>query len=70
MTKFGGQFFINLKDNTSLDYTNSSDKFYPFGEITSGQDVVDQIAQVKVDSRFKPVEPVTIQSVVISDSAK
>ena len=67
---FGSQFFINLKDNTSLDYTNSGDKFYPFGEITSGQDVIDHIAQVKVDSRFKPVEPVTIQSVVIADSPK
>ena len=68
--EFGSQFFINLKDNTSLDYTNTSDKFYPFGEVTSGQDVLDQIAQVKVDSRFKPTVPVTIQSVVISDSAK
>ncbi|MEO6045733.1 MAG: peptidylprolyl isomerase [Tepidiformaceae bacterium] len=67
---FGSQFFINLKDNTSLDYTNSGDKFYPFGEVTSGQDVIDQIAQVKVDSRFKPIDPVVIQSVVISDSAK
>lgn len=67
---FGSQFFINLKDNTSLDYTNSGDKFYPFGEVTSGQEVIDQIAQVKVDSRFKPIDPVVIQSVVISDSAK
>lgn len=67
---FGSQFFINLKDNTSLDYTNSGDKFYPFGEVTSGQDVIDQIAQVKVDSRFKPTDPVIIQSVVITDSAK
>ncbi|MEO6398618.1 MAG: peptidylprolyl isomerase [Tepidiformaceae bacterium] len=67
---FGSQFFINLKDNTSLDYTNSGDKFYPFGEVTSGQEVVDQIAQVKVDARFKPVEDVVIQSVTISDSAK
>ena len=67
---FGSQFFINLKDNTSLDYTNPGDKFYPFGEVTSGQDVIDQIAQVKVDSRFKPIDPVVIQSVVIGDSAK
>ena len=67
---FGSQFFINLKDNTSLDYTNSGDKFYPFGEVTGGQDVIDQIAQVKVDSRFKPIDPVVIQSVIIGDSAK
>ena len=67
---FGSQFFINLKDNTSLDFTNSGDKFYPFGEVTSGWDVVEQIAQVKVDSRFKPVEDVVIQSVVVTDSAK
>ncbi len=67
---FGSQFFINLKDNTSLDYTSSADKFYPFGEISSGQDVVDQIAGVKVDARFKPLEPVTISTVTITESAK
>lgn len=69
-TNFGSQFFINLKDNTSLDYTNPGDKFYPFGEVISGQDVVDLIAQVKVDSRYKPIEDVVIQSVVITDSPK
>ena len=68
---FGSQFFISLKDNPSLDYTNSSDKFYPFGEVTSGWDVVERISQVKVDSRSsKPLEAVTIQSVVITESAK
>lgn len=67
---FGSQFFINLKDNPGLDYTNSSDKFYPFGEVTSGWDVIEQISQVKVNSGSKPIEPVTIQSVVIADSPK
>ena len=35
-SSFGSQFFINLKDNTTLDYNNPSDKFYPFGEVTTG----------------------------------
>jgi cyclophilin family peptidyl-prolyl cis-trans isomerase len=43
---FGSQWFINLKDNPSLDYTNPADKFYPFGQVTgSGMDVVDKLVQ-------------------------
>jgi cyclophilin family peptidyl-prolyl cis-trans isomerase len=44
-TSFGSQWFINLKDNPSLDYTNPADKFYPFGQVTSGMDVVEKLAQ-------------------------
>jgi cyclophilin family peptidyl-prolyl cis-trans isomerase len=44
-TGFGSQFFINLKDNVSLDFDNKGgDKFYPFAEVTSGMDVVDKLA--------------------------
>ena len=70
-TQFGSQFFINLKDNTSLDYDNpSQNKFYPFGEIISGMEVVDAIAKVPVEVAptgeiSKPVEPVIINEVVI-----
>jgi cyclophilin family peptidyl-prolyl cis-trans isomerase len=45
-TSFGSQWFINLRDNPSLDYNNPNDKFYPFGQVTgSGMDVVDKLAQ-------------------------
>jgi len=56
---FGSQFFINLKDNPGLDPGAGGDAFYPFGEVTSGMDVVDQIAQDDV-----------IQSIVITEKAK
>lgn len=68
--EFGSQFFINLKDNVSLDYTNPGDKFYPFAEVTSGMDVVDAISKVKVDSASKPTEAVIIQSVTVTEKAK
>jgi cyclophilin family peptidyl-prolyl cis-trans isomerase len=44
-TSFGSQWFINFRDNPSLDYTNPADKFYPFGQVTSGMDVVDKLVQ-------------------------
>ena len=45
-TKFGSQFFINLKDNPSLDQDAPNQKrFYPFGQVTKGMDVVNQIKQ-------------------------
>lgn len=68
--EFGSQFFINLKDNTSLDYTNPGNKYYPFAEVTSGMDIVEAISRVKVDSADKPVEPVTIQSVKVTEKPK
>ncbi|MGE5594833.1 MAG: peptidylprolyl isomerase [Hyphomicrobiales bacterium] len=70
-TDFGSQFFINLKDNPSLDFDNpSNNKFYPFGEVTSGMDVVDKISQVPVEASSsgelsKPVDPVVVNDVVI-----
>ena len=47
------QFFINLANNTSLDYRSreASDYGYcVFGEITEGMDVVDRIGQVQVQT--------------------
>lgn len=59
-TSFGSQWFINLKDNPSLDYTSSGDKFYPFGEVTGdGMAVADKITQGDV-----------IQSVTITATPK
>lgn len=60
---FGSQFFINLKDNPSLDY-NTSNPFFPFGEVTSGMEVVDAIANSPVSGE-KPNPAITINSVTI-----
>lgn len=63
--EFGSQFFINVKDNPSLDYNNpSANKFYPFAEVTSGMDVVDAIANAPTQSD-KPNPPITISTITI-----
>lgn len=42
------QFFINVADNTFLDYQNSSNWGYcVFGKVVEGMDVVNQIKSVK-----------------------
>ena len=42
---FGSQFFINLKDNPALDFdAGNRDRFYPFGRVIEGMDVVNSIA--------------------------
>lgn len=70
---FGSQFFINLKDNPSLDFNNTGgDKFYPFAEVTAGMDVVDAISKVATSGApdNKPVEPVTITTVTVAETNK
>ena len=67
------QFFINHKDNASLDYPSPDGWGYAvFGKVVKGMDVVDKIAKAPTGNRGMhrnvPVEPITIQSVkVISD---
>ncbi len=61
------QFFINHKDNASLNYVAGGNPGYAvFGKVTDGMDVVDAIAVVKTTVRMGmrdvPVEPVVITS--------
>ncbi|BCE01915.1 peptidylprolyl isomerase [Marinicellulosiphila megalodicopiae] len=69
------QFFINVKDNPSLDSKNDKNFGYAvFGQVIEGMDVVDSIKSVKTQ-RFKPpysgaithnnspVKPVIIESI-------
>ena len=58
----GSQFFIVTADATPwLD-----GKHTIFGQVTSGQDVVDRISGVDRDARDRPLTPVTIETVEIS----
>ncbi|MCM8594301.1 peptidylprolyl isomerase [Accumulibacter sp.] len=61
------QFFINHRDNASLDYPSPDGWGYAvFGKVSEGMDVVDRIARVSTGSRAMlenvPVEAVVIQS--------
>ena len=49
------QFFINLVNNNFLD-----GKHPVFGEVVSGMDVVDKIAEVETDSQDRPIKEVKI----------
>jgi peptidyl-prolyl cis-trans isomerase A (cyclophilin A) len=59
------QFFINVKDNHSLDFGIGGAGYAVFGEVTEGMDVVDRIVGVPTTSRGPhqnvPTTPITIQ---------
>jgi len=63
------QFFINVGDNTGLDYPNMGGGYTVFGKVVKGQDVVDKIKGVLVDDihgmENVPVTPVVIKSVTL-----
>jgi len=69
------QFFINVQNNTNLDYTGGTNSrnwgYAVFARVISGMEVVDEIRFVATETqgRFSdvPVEPVTIDSVEIID---
>lgn len=49
------QFYINLKDNPSLD-----GNYTVFGKVTKGIDVVKSIGGVETDSQDKPLQDITL----------
>ncbi|EOU5383429.1 peptidylprolyl isomerase [Escherichia coli] len=64
------QFFINLKDNASLDYKGDQSAGYcVFGEVIEGMDVVDAIAAVETRRNGMltdvPVEEIVINGVTL-----
>lgn len=64
------QFYINLKDNDSLDPQMSRWGYCVFGDVTKGMDVVDKIAAVPTGKAGPldadvPVKPVIITHAVI-----
>lgn len=65
------QFFVNLRDNSFLDHGGRDFGYAVFAKVTEGMDVVDAIAAVPTGNQGGhadvPVDPVTINSVTISD---
>ncbi|MDQ1813108.1 peptidylprolyl isomerase [Massilia scottii] len=64
------QFFINVAENTNLDYPGRDGFGYTvFGKVISGQEVVDKIKGVMVDdvrgNQNVPVMPIIIKSATI-----
>jgi cyclophilin family peptidyl-prolyl cis-trans isomerase len=68
------QFFINLADNSRLDFRNETDAGYgytSFGQVIEGMDVVDEIARVATGLQRGmadvPLEPVLITSTSVEE---
>ncbi len=63
----GSQFFINVVDNTFLDWDKqpSQSKHPVFGKVVSGMDVVDVIVNVPTRAGDQPAEDVIIEKVMI-----
>jgi len=69
-----GQFFVNHKDNDFLNHTAETPQgwgYAVFGKVTDGMDVVDQLAESPTGMvggyQDAPLEPVTIESVTVSE---
>ncbi len=63
----GSQFFINLVDNINLDFNKEpmQSKHPVFGRVIDGLEVVDTIGAVATGVNDVPVEPVTIEDIII-----
>ncbi len=63
----GSQFFINVGDNTGLDFNKPplTSKHPVFGRVVAGMDVVDAIANTATDAADRPVEEVIIERVEV-----
>ncbi|MCK9984142.1 MAG: peptidyl-prolyl cis-trans isomerase A (cyclophilin A) [Azoarcus sp.] len=69
------QFFINLIDNSFLDYPSRDGWGYAvFGKVTSGMDVVQKIGKTRTGvvggMPNVPAEPIVIESVRLIEAAK
>lgn len=65
----GSQFFINLVNNTNLDFDKPplTSKHPVFGRVVAGMDVVDAIGRVETGRNDLPVEPVVITQATIRE---
>jgi cyclophilin family peptidyl-prolyl cis-trans isomerase len=65
----GSQFFINVVDNTNLDFNKDplTSKHAVFGMVVDGMDVVDAISNVQTGAGDKPINDVIINSIIIEN---
>jgi cyclophilin family peptidyl-prolyl cis-trans isomerase len=65
----GSQIFINTKHNSFLDYFDSSSpsKHPVFGRVIEGMDVVTSIEKTPTGPGDKPVEPVVVTTIEITE---
>jgi len=66
----GSQFFINVADNTNLDFDKQplSSQHPVFGRIVDGMDIIDAISLAPTNERDLPLEPIVIESITITRS--
>eukprot|EP00403_Amphidinium_massartii_P035298 CAMPEP_0178438906 /NCGR_PEP_ID=MMETSP0689_2-20121128/35853_1 /TAXON_ID=160604 /ORGANISM="Amphidinium massartii, Strain CS-259" /LENGTH=186 /DNA_ID=CAMNT_0020061361 /DNA_START=88 /DNA_END=648 /DNA_ORIENTATION=+ len=61
----GSQFFINVANNSFLDWFSGGQSKHPvFGKVTKGYDVVEKISKVKTVND-NPVQPIMMKSITI-----
>lgn len=63
----GSQFFINLGDNTGLDFDKPPvQSSHPvFGQVVKGMDIVDAIGRAETNTNDLPLEPIVIETLEI-----
>ncbi len=62
------QFYINVAENTFLNYTDKSERgwgYTVFGKVIKGMDVVQRISRTPTDGGDVPYQTVTIESVTL-----
>jgi len=66
----GSQIFINTNDNTFLDYfdTSTPSKHPVFGKVVEGMDIVKAIESSPTGPGDKPIEPIVVNTIEISES--
>jgi peptidylprolyl isomerase len=64
----GSQFFINLVDNTYLDFDKPPASAHPvFGKVIEGIEVIDKIAATQTGANDIPTTPVVIESITVKE---
>lgn len=62
------QFYINVANNTALNYTDKSERgwgYTVFGKVVKGLDVVQKISRMQTDGGDAPLQTVVIESITV-----